>query len=442
MPLASKRVKKRLLSSLHETETPETEQKIGSIPAFRRATTTTLKPLIFVPGISASALAKKIKTNTNEEQWQYFWPPPWNLPPQEQNKIMLDGLLSDIRSNPDDPISVKAMGLYPLTYDYLINALELWGYRQNVNFWIFPYDWRQSNRISGKLLADFIRDNVSKSNSTQGDGGVDIISHSMGGFVTRAAALLYKAPINRAVYIASPHYGCPLSYFTLHTGIPYDEFPEFVNVPPVDDTLNRLFELTRLPANRINIHDPAVTAALNYNDQLEDAYRKFPSMYELLPDPFYLEAKPLLYSDNEPILGAEQTYLEGDWKFTEDFAISRVKDAMKFKKDELGQDLPPGDNLIIYGISEPTDDTIAYQTRFFVSGNKSKIITHDAMKMFSFPYDSGQEGDSWVPTLSGMRSMSGTVSQNSRSFIDTHTLLPNNIGVIKATLEFLSSSVT
>jgi lecithin:cholesterol acyltransferase len=201
-----------------------------------------------VPGISDSALAKKIESDTNEEQWQYFWPPPAppsnlpqspyypsNLPPEVKKRI-LDGLHSHIRSDPDDETSVKAMGLWPSTCDYLINALELSGYTLNVNFWIFPYDWRQSNRISGKLLADFIEDKVGKANSAQheyDDDGVDIINHSMGGFVTRAA-LSYRAPIKRVVYIASPHYGCPLSYFTLQKDVPFDLYPQYIYEPSVD----------------------------------------------------------------------------------------------------------------------------------------------------------------------------------------------------------------
>ena len=162
------------------------------IPSFQRVAPR--RPLIFVPGISDSALAKKIESDTNEEQWQYFWPPPAppsNLPPEVKKRI-LDGLHSHIRSDPDDETSVKAMGLWPSTCDYLINALELSGYTLNVNFWIFPYDWRQSNRISGKLLADFIEDKVGKANSAQheyDDDGVERKIHMSAFFF---GVLIYK----------------------------------------------------------------------------------------------------------------------------------------------------------------------------------------------------------------------------------------------------------
>ena len=67
--------KERLIpSSQDATETSKAKQKIGHIPAFRRATaTTTFKPLIFVPGLLASTLARRINnTVTDEEDWEYF----------------------------------------------------------------------------------------------------------------------------------------------------------------------------------------------------------------------------------------------------------------------------------------------------------------------------------------------------------------------------------
>ena len=85
-----------------------------------------------------------------------------------------------------------------------------WGYTLGSNFWTFPYDWRQSNEISGQMLTKLIEKKIQgKWNS------IDIVCHSMGGFVARAA---YKhgAPIKRTVYIASPHFGNPLAYFALN----------------------------------------------------------------------------------------------------------------------------------------------------------------------------------------------------------------------------------
>ena len=44
------------------------------------------------------------------------------------------------------PSSVAPVGLFPGAYDKLISAIRLMGYRENVNFFVYAYDWRQSNR--------------------------------------------------------------------------------------------------------------------------------------------------------------------------------------------------------------------------------------------------------------------------------------------------------
>jgi hypothetical protein len=38
----------------------------------------------------------------------------------------------------------------------VILMLSSWGYTLGSNFWTFPYDWRQSNEISGQMLTRFI----------------------------------------------------------------------------------------------------------------------------------------------------------------------------------------------------------------------------------------------------------------------------------------------
>jgi hypothetical protein len=229
------------------------------------------------------------------------------------------------------------------------------------------------------------------------------MDHSMGSFVTRAAVSIYKAPI-----------------ISLHPDIQYNEFSEFVNVPPVDDTSNTSLQIASASASRINIDDPAVIETIDFNDQMEEAFRKFPSMYELLPDPFYLDTKPILYTDNKPVLGVDNTYIECEWSFKEDYAISQVEDAMKFKKEELLKDLPGSNNVTIYGTDLPTDDTVAYLTGSSTPGTGSRSATTVAIPMFSAPYDFGQKGDSWVPKLSAMGSMEGIEEKNSKHFEDTH----------------------
>ncbi|MGA9171061.1 MAG: hypothetical protein WBZ20_13050, partial [Nitrososphaeraceae archaeon] len=168
------------------------------------------RPLILVPGILESSLAIK-----KDPEFFGIWPltPSW-VPLDD----FLDDLLFDLGNNireksMDEKVSVVTTGLLPGAYDAIISAIiKEWGYKIGSNFWTFPYDWRQSNDISGQMLAEFIKDKIQDNNNWD---SVDIICHSMGGFVTRAAAIKHGAHehIKRTAYIASPHFGTPLSYF-------------------------------------------------------------------------------------------------------------------------------------------------------------------------------------------------------------------------------------
>ncbi len=154
------------------------------------------RPLIFVPGIRTSTLAIK----KDDGKLEHFWP---LMPHELMNKVKLDTtfryLDTKIRQKPenidDSDIPVVATGLLPMAYDGLIRSILSWGYRPNVDFWFFPYDWRQSNSVSGQQLSTFIKNKIG-GNNTSLDNGVDVIGHSMGGIVTRAA---YRcgAPIKR-----------------------------------------------------------------------------------------------------------------------------------------------------------------------------------------------------------------------------------------------------
>jgi pimeloyl-ACP methyl ester carboxylesterase len=173
------------------------------------------KPLIFVPGIRTSRLAIRKENGSLE----HFWP---LMPHEFLIRAKLDRVFhyleTDIRLKADDnnnDMKVVATSLIPFAYDSLIKSILAWGYKPNIDFWIFPYDWRQSNRISGHLLTKFIEE---KTEGRCDDEGVDIISHSMGGIIARAASL-NGAPIRRAAYIACPHLGSPLAYFILHPQI-------------------------------------------------------------------------------------------------------------------------------------------------------------------------------------------------------------------------------
>src|SRR4051794_9131971 len=111
------------------------------------------RPLILVPGIMESSLAVR-----KDLGFFGIWP---LIPSGIPSSVFLDNILPDlgtnIRKSMDDNVSVVTTGLLPGAYDYIISAIIRWGYTLGNNFWIFPYDWRQSNKISGQMLTNFIK---------------------------------------------------------------------------------------------------------------------------------------------------------------------------------------------------------------------------------------------------------------------------------------------
>lgn len=317
-------------------------------------------PLIFVPGIMGSRLFKK---GSSEPIWPPVgWRDSRRLKPQSPGDLINAG---DIEVSRNEP-------LFPLVYSELLRYLENMGYILGRNFWIFPYDWTQSNRKSGEQLGEFIRDILSTHIQWH---YVDIVNHSMGGFITRAAAGLFSAPVRRAVYIASPHYGSPKAYFILHPEIEFSVFGNFFN--------NVIGEL----AWRWYLHQFRWANTKNVEEEIKRMASQMDSVFELLPDRFYLtQQHPLVVkkglSGDSPVYGLEATYYTEQFRFSSPEMQSRVRRAMAFK-EELGAPLPGQENLVIYSDSENTAD---------------QIIHTDLMHLrFEQYQDSGQKGDELVP---------------------------------------------
>jgi pimeloyl-ACP methyl ester carboxylesterase len=381
------------------------------------------KPLIFVPGIRTSRLAIRKENGSLE----HFWP---LMPHEFLIRAKLDRVFhyleTDIRLKADDnnnDMKVVATSLIPFAYDSLIKSILAWGYKPNIDFWIFPYDWRQSNRISGHLLTKFIEE---KTEGRCDDEGVDIISHSMGGIIARAASL-NGAPIRRAAYIACPHLGSPLAYFILHPqidarrfiGSAYHNYPSSTHWQP-------------------NGADNNVERRKTLYHRRKELFVKFPSMYELLPDESYLRNRSILITDGKPESGAEDTYLNNDWAFKEKEMRSAVINAMEFKRD-LGEELIPQrqEVLLICGTNQLTCDTIHYRTSYRASITERRP-GYLMQQGFSLPYDSGQGGDGYVPLTSAMASTSGTPAYANSVFIpEAHTILSNAKATVEAIGRFL-----
>ena len=377
------------------------------------------RPLVFVPGIRTSRLAVKKDNGTLE----HFWPlmPHEFLIPSKLDNVFQQ-LESKIRLQPDDDVPIMATSLVPFAYDGIIRTILAWGYRPNVDFWVFPYDWRQSNKVSGKLLASFIEERIPGRHD-----GIDVISHSMGGIITRSAHT-DGAPISRTIYIGCPHLGSPLAYFILQ--------------PEID---SRMFIASAYHNYAGAPLEPAEIKATMYPrktlyQRRKELFVKFPSMYELLPDETYLAKRAMLQADGKQILSPEDTYLRNDWAFKTDEMHRLVNNAMTFKH-QLGGGPPSQDVLHICGINQPTCDAIDYSTcyRASTTERKSVYLMHHG---FSKPYDSDQNGDGYVPILSAIAPVSGAERQSNYVQIpEPHGSLPNAKASIEAIGRFLFASV-
>jgi pimeloyl-ACP methyl ester carboxylesterase len=383
------------------------------------------RPLIFVPGIRTSRLAIRKEDGSLE----HFWP---LMPHEFLIKAKLERVFHYLETNirlsgddNDDDVKVVATSLIPFAYDGMIKSILAWGYRPNFDFWIFPYDWRQSNKISGQLLAKFIEERI----KDKCDEGVDIISHSMGGIIARAASLS-GAPIRRAAYIGCPHLGSPMAYFILHPqidsrrfiGSAYHNYPTSTYWQPNNDT-------------KINNNNAERRKTLYH--RRKELFIKFPSMYELLPDESYLRNRAILLTDGKPESGVEDTYLKNDWAFEEKDMRNGVINAMEFKR-ELGEELPRQDVLLVCGTNQLTCDTVHYRTSYHASITERRPI-YLMQRGFSLPYDSGQGGDGYVPVTSAMALTSETPTYSNSLFIpEAHTVLSNAKATIEAISRFLS----
>ena len=91
-------------------------------------------PLLLVPGIMGSRLFKKGSSEP-------IWPPVgwWDKGHFKPKSLREVASTTNMETSQNEP-------LFPLVYSELLRYLENMGYILGENFWVFPYDWTQSNR--------------------------------------------------------------------------------------------------------------------------------------------------------------------------------------------------------------------------------------------------------------------------------------------------------
>lgn len=144
-------------------------------------------PLILVPGVGGSHIV-----NGTEEKW----------PNADRMALSLsDEYFMDLALRPDgteDPARDYAVGDIvrkapvnllpdPDVYQSTIDKLQAAGYREGVDLFVYPYDWRKDARGNNGRGNVGLISFVDKVRTRTGAPKVDIMAHSMGGMVTLAA---------------------------------------------------------------------------------------------------------------------------------------------------------------------------------------------------------------------------------------------------------------
>ncbi|MFA6383652.1 MAG: hypothetical protein WCX17_04510 [Parcubacteria group bacterium] len=102
------------------------------------------------------------------------------------------------------------------TYAKLENTFEKNGYIKGKSFFIFPYEWRNSNIDNAVLLKQKINEIKQLRNWPK----VDIVAHSMGGLLTREyiESGNYQNDIDQLVTLGTPQTGSPEDYLAWEGG--------------------------------------------------------------------------------------------------------------------------------------------------------------------------------------------------------------------------------
>jgi pimeloyl-ACP methyl ester carboxylesterase len=173
-------------------------------------------PIIIIPGVTGSDLFNR---KTGEEVW-------FKSRRAKDDDLRLP-ISADLSRNRDDLISrdilrsVKFLKFLPETeiYERLIDALQTrGGYREAKwttatrndaadTFYVFPFDWRRDNVENAQLLIRRIE--TLKRRLGKPDLKFNVIAHSMGGLITRYAAMYGRADLSpnpRASWAGARHF--------------------------------------------------------------------------------------------------------------------------------------------------------------------------------------------------------------------------------------------
>ena len=269
-------------------------------------------PIIIVPGLTGSELVNR---STGEKVW-------FKLKRSDVDDVRLP-ISANLSANRDNLIpvdiirSVQFAKFLPETeiYEKLIDSMQKsGGYREAKwntasradaadTFFIFPYDWRRDNVENARLLVRRIE--ALKARLGRPNLKFNVVAHSMGGLITRYAAMYGNADLpsgtpapnwagarhfDKIFLIGTPNEGSLLSFEALLNGVSYigsgvklpwvqdlDRFdvftvPSIFQVLPFDGSFN-LYD-DELNPLKVDLYDPATWDEYDWSVWKDDRFTK------------------------------------------------------------------------------------------------------------------------------------------------------------------------
>jgi CHAT domain-containing protein/pimeloyl-ACP methyl ester carboxylesterase len=268
---------------------------------------------------------------------------------------------------------LEAVGVILLAYLKLKLRLQIGGYDADFH----PFDWRLSIADLGKELAARL----------QKEGGeVNLVAHSMGGLVARAA-IAKGGPCRRLIMLGTPNYGsfAPVQAFRA-------TYPTVLKVAELDQA-----------------HDARQLAG--------DVFATFPGLTQMLPSPERFSKVDLYDLDMWPT-GKDKLRPRKE-------ILARVKDVQK--------GLAAADDrfFLIAGVNQETVVGLRRKEEKKEKNGKEEIE-------FSFDYELSRAGDGTVPLE--FAHLPGT--RKTYYIEESHGSLPNNKRVAKAVMDLLARDAT
>ncbi|HVB33632.1 MAG TPA: hypothetical protein VNJ52_04545 [Patescibacteria group bacterium] len=219
-------------------------------------------PCIVIPGIKGTGLAN-IYSLPPATTWSA-----WEAADQSLGDVDFESLSLDAAAQADSAADVVNRATQLLAIAYGSFARGLRG-RSGQPVYLFPYDWRYSNVRAAGRLVNFVRmlqqKRPKQTQSAPWDKTFDFACHSMGGLVFRQFLAAWRhawpgdpLPVNRIVFIATPHLG----------------------------SLDAVEAMIR-----------GETSLFDGRKELRKLARTFPGVYELLPNPKL--ARTVIQNENE-----------------------------------------------------------------------------------------------------------------------------------------------